>query len=112
MSDDKVPEVKCFTCKGEGLIEERKCGYCKGTGILKLKFAEDEGLGYLSTYTDRILEALKEVTGIEPMFISDETSIDHFPLEEGDLKKMSEILGVEVKENDLFPDIAKRMKNA
>lgn len=111
MSDDKI-EAKCFHCSGTGKIEERKCGYCKGTGKLKLQFAESEGLDYLSDYTDRILEALKEVTGIDPMFISDETEIGHFPFEDGDLKRMSEILGVEVKEDDLFTDVAKRMKNA
>jgi DnaJ-class molecular chaperone len=112
MSEEKLPEVKCFTCKGEGLIEERKCGYCKGTGKLQLKIAESVGLEYLSDYTDRILEALEEVTGINTVFATDETAMSDFFIEEDDLKKISEILGVEVKDNDLLFDIAKRMKNA
>lgn len=111
MSDEKI-EAKCFHCDGTGKIEERSCGYCKGTGKLKIEFAGDDGLGYLSSYTDRILDALKEVTGIEPMFISDVTEMGHFEPTKEDLEKMSEILGVEVKETDLFTDIAKRMKDA
>ena len=106
-----MKEVPCFLCKDKKKPDP-KCKACKGKGKLKLEFAPQEGLEYLSMFTERVLDALKEATGIRPFFTSDESSIGDFELEEKDLKKMSELLGVLVKSDDLLIDIAKRMKDA
>ena len=107
-----MKEVPCFLCKGKKKPNP-KCDVCKGKGTVKFKFAPDTELGYLSLFKDRILDALEEVSGIRPFFVSDMTSMGDFgEVGKKELAEMSDILGVPVKEDDLLIDIAKRMKNA
>ena len=107
----QLKEVPCFLCKGKKKPDP-KCDVCKGKGTIKFKFAPDTELGYLSLFKDRILDALEEVSGIRPFFISDMSSLGDFEeVGQKERAEMSELLGVSVKKDDLLIDIAKRMKN-
>lgn len=79
----------------------------------KIEFAPDDRIGYLQVWVDQAMEVICRLSGIPGyVFISDESSVLDFPLEEKDLSRLSKELGVEVKRDDLIVDVAQRMKNA
>lgn len=74
----------------------------------KIEFASDERIGYLQTWVDQIMGAICP----EYLFISDESGIGDFDVEDEDLPRLSKELGVPVKLGDLIVDVAQRMKDA
>lgn len=74
----------------------------------KIEFASDKRISYLQTWVDQIMEAICP----EYLFISDESSIGDFDVEEEDLPRLRKELGVDVKRTDLIVDVAQRMKDA
>lgn len=73
----------------------------------KIEFASDKRISYLQTWVDQVME----VVCPEYLFISDESSIGDFPLDEEDLPRLRKELGVDVKLTDLIVDVAQRMKD-
>jgi hypothetical protein len=79
----------------------------------KIEFSPDDRIGYLQIWVDQVMEAICRVSGIpDYVYISDESVVDHFPVEKKDLAVLEKDLGVPVKLNDLIVDVAQRMKNA
>lgn len=79
----------------------------------KIKFASQEELGYYETWVAEIIQVMCDVTGEpKPIFISDESMIGDMPPEDEDLKKMADILGIEIDGEDLIVDLAKRLKKS
>lgn len=79
----------------------------------KIVFASQKELGYYKIWVQEIIQVMCEVTGEpKPLFISDESMIGEMPPEEEDLKKMGEILGIEIRARDLIVDLAKRLKKS
>jgi hypothetical protein len=63
-------------------------------------------------WVDQVVEAMYQITGCSPLFLSDLSAIGDFPLEQGDFTKLSEDLGIEVRPEDTFVDLAKKLKKA
>lgn len=100
--DDKIPiSPLCPHCLGKG---------CEKCPKKKLRFASTEAVEYNETLTEEFLAALKDVTGIEPMFVSDMTMVCHFTEDEADLKKLNEILETNITWKDSMATILKKMR--
>lgn len=79
----------------------------------KIEFASQEELGYYETWVAEIIQVMCDVTGEpEPWYISDGSLIGDMPPEDEDLKKMAEILGIEIQGTDRIVDLAKRLKKS
>ncbi len=113
MTNEKVDGM-CLACKGLGKVKrkgkETTCPICKGKGHVKFEIASQEEIEYNSYFVERIMDAIETVLGISGAFITDESEIGHFPIEDGDLEKLSEELGIPVKDDDRIVELAKKLK--
>lgn len=74
----------------------------------KIEFASGQRISYLEPWVDQVMKAICP----DYLFISDESSIGDFEVEEEGLPALSKELGVPVKMRDLIVDVAQRMKDA
>jgi 5,10-methylene-tetrahydrofolate dehydrogenase/methenyl tetrahydrofolate cyclohydrolase len=109
MKDDDYKSVPCPFCKG---VKSAKCTHCKGRGTFEIAFASTESIEYLSTFTDMVMEAIEKVTGIRGAWISDESMVADFPIEEVELAQLNDLLGVKVDIDDTIVEVAKRLRDA
>ena len=82
-------------------------------GKKRWTFASDDEIGYLSFWVDEIVSAMCRVTGGRPpIFISDPSVIGDFGMNDEEFILLSDDLGIDVKPEDTFVAIAKRLKKA
>lgn len=75
------------------------------------EFAPQDEIESLSLWIGEIIEALSQVMEVPPaMFVSDESHIGDFNLNDTEREKLQKILGVETNDADLVTDVAKRIK--
>lgn len=72
-----------------------------------VEFACQEAAGYLQAEIDLILAAV----GIESAWVSDESMIGDFAVEESDLPALEDELGVKVSLDDYVIAVAQRMRS-
>lgn len=108
--DDNLDrEVPCPFCKG---VNKDACSHCKGRGTFKLQFASTESVGYLSTYTDMVMEEIYRIAQIEGAWISDLSSVGDFISEDSELAELREALNVPLDFQDTIVAVAKRLRDA
>jgi hypothetical protein len=104
-------EGMCPHCKGKEK-EGEPCKFCEGKGFLKFEMADQKSVDYLSCYVEIVMGAIEKVTGVKGAWISDESSIGDFPVEDKELKLLEDELGFPVQYEDKIIDIAKKLKDA
>lgn len=73
--------------------------------------APQDDIESLSLWVGEIMEALSKVMeSPRGMFISDESHVGDFSLGEAEREKLQKLLGVEVNDEDLIADLARRLK--
>lgn len=78
----------------------------------KIVFAETARVEYLRLFVDEVLDAIKEVCGIDPAFVSDESAVWDFTRgDEDEARKIGVALEVSVSEDDYIVDVAQRIKD-
>jgi hypothetical protein len=70
-----------------------------------IEFAPQDAISLFSAEVDEIMEAI----GIKAVFISDESMVADFYLDEEDLKKASEKLGIAITDNDYIAELAAKL---
>jgi hypothetical protein len=129
MKEDRERD-NCEICGGEkggvpgneNIVDGvRMCDYCHATllqqagkleeiqGLVrekKIEFAPQDRVEALDAYIDKFLQAIE----IPQAWVSDESCVGDFPLEEEDMAELEATLGVEVKLRDYVVDVAERMK--
>lgn len=102
-------DIICPFCKG---VQPDACSHCKGRGTFKLEFASTESVGYLSTFTDMVMEEIYRIAHIEGAWISDLSSVGDFISEDSELAELHEALNVPVDYQDTIVAVAKRLRDA
>jgi len=75
------------------------------------EFAPQDDIETLTIWVGEILEALSKVMEApRAMFISDESHVGDFCLNDAEREKLQKLLGVEVNDEDLIADLARRIK--
>lgn len=102
----------CPHCKGQKT--EKLCKFCEGKGTLKFEMASQQSVDYLSTYTELVMKIIEKISEIPPgsSWISDESTVGDFPIEDKELKLLEDELGFPVQYEDKIIDIAKKLKDA
>jgi hypothetical protein len=72
---------------------------------IEFRLAPQDGVNCFPDEVDEIMKMLE----IEPLFISDESAVYDFYLEDEIVEKASKSLGIPINENDLIVDIARRL---
>jgi hypothetical protein len=101
----------CLKCKGKKKKDGAPCPACRGTGVMEFQMADQRLVDYLATYVELVMKAIEKTTGVKGAWISDESSIGDFPIDDKGLTLIEKELGLPVQYEDRIVDIAKRLKN-
>jgi hypothetical protein len=111
MSEEKFKGM-CPECGGKKEKDGTPCPACRGTGALEFQLAGQDSVDYLATYVDFVMKAIEKTTGVKGAWVSDESSIGDFPVEDKELALIEKELGLSVQYEDKIVDIARRLKDA
>ena len=71
-----------------------------------IEFAPDDRARLLEPYVDKVLDAI----GIDVLYLSDQSAICDFGLDEEEIARISAALGIPVDRCDYIVDLAERLK--
>lgn len=75
-----------------------------------VEFSPTDEVEDLSEWVNKVLDAISDVWGIEPLFVSDRTAVADFTPTGEAVSALGKKLGVLVHRNDYLIDVAKRLK--
>lgn len=79
----------------------------------KIVFATDKRVRELGKFCDEVLRAICKVSGLSSgAWISDESCVGDFPIDEKNIQQLRDRLSVSVEVDDYIVDVAQRIKDA